>query len=574
MTERPVAVRRFALALSLSVALTVSTGIASKLLPSDADTKSGGPDRIAQPASAPARSPELPSEPPPAECPPAVAIRARSARASSAQAGHPGRHAIDGDLGTRWAGTGSRASLTLDLGTVQPLCGAVITWYRGQSRHNTFIVLVSTDNRSFRRAIAGRITAGGPQTYAFSEVATARYVRFGVTRAPNQPGSGVAEATLVTLSAPPTLPPPMPVPTGTPPPAPTPPPSSTPTTPRPPKPSSPGTPSAELKPASYWIAEYDRAAPGKIAEGNRLTSSADSYDHYNGAYYVDAAAAIFEASGRRADAERFLQLAENMVRSSSRRPDGFRGWISQRPDVKGQEVPLFESYAWRYVAHGLGVVRAGPLYSDPAIRGRYAALASFLDTNLFDKWTRRGTNAYVYRVNTHMAAHWAFIAMEVARQTPDPQRRAEALEIKGNIDHNLPNRGGQGIKDQLKLGVVDADSYFFNDTFGQQARPGSDVAHANGVISYVAAAAEDREGWTEAEMRHFGHLLTDVVLPKKAVYVDGSGAGKGTGWIADGFVKLGRFDSRVQQALENHSVKSQPQYLAQMAVNAKLLRAG
>ncbi|MEV8376005.1 hypothetical protein AB0P21_24920 [Kribbella sp. NPDC056861] len=43
-------------------------------------------------------------------------------------------------------------------------------------------------------------------------------------------------------------------------------------------------------------------------------------------------------------------------------------------------------------------------------------------------------------MNTHMAAHWAFIALEVARQTPDPQWRAKALEIKGNIDNSMPTR--------------------------------------------------------------------------------------------------------------------------------------
>jgi hypothetical protein len=51
-------------------------------------------------------------------------------------------------------------------------------------------------------------------------------------------------------------------------------------------------------------------------------------------------------------------------------------------------------------------------------------------------------------------------------------------------------------------------------------------------------------------------------------YVDGSGTG--TGWFADGFVKLGRYSAAVQQRLERHPVVN-GQFIANMALNAKIL---
>ena len=52
-----------------------------------------------------------------------------------------------------------------------------------------------------------------------------------------------------------------------------------------------------------------------------------------------------------------------------------------------------------------------------------------------------------------------------------------------------------------------------------------------------------RGGWSAAEIASFSRTLTSFVLGDNRhnpQFVDGSG--KGNGWIADGFVKLGRYD--------------------------------
>jgi hypothetical protein len=91
------------------------------------------------------------------------------------------------------------------------------------------------------------------------------------------------------------------------------------------------------------------------------------------------------------------------------------------------------------------------------------------------------------------------------------------------------------------------------------------------VVSYVVESHDTGGSWTDADLVHLGHTLTDVVLGAGGVhpeYLDGSGSGNG--WIADGFVKLGRYDEQTQRRLQLYGVQN-AQFYAAMAVNAKVL---
>ena len=70
---------------------------------------------------------------------------------------------------------------------------------------------------------------------------------------------------------------------------------------------------------------------------------------------------------------------------------------------------------------------------------------------------------------------------------------------------------------------------------GLSSTPGQDVAHGNAVVSYVTEARDLGATWTSEDMTRFSKTLTDVIMPNSA-YVNGSGSG--TGWLADGLVKL------------------------------------
>ena len=114
-------------------------------------------------------------------------------------------------------------------------------------------------------------------------------------------------------------------------------------------------------------------------------------------------------------------------------------------------------------------------------------------------------------------------------------------------------------------------AYFWNDVWGSFRHPGQDVAHANGVIAYIAEARDNGKFWTDTDMAAFSALLNKVVWPNLKTYrsfVDGTGVDNG--WYSDGFVKLGRYDSALQKRLETHLVQNE-QFAANMALNVKVL---
>jgi hypothetical protein len=290
---------------------------------------------------------------------------------------------------------------------------------------------------------------------------------------------------------------------------------------------------------------------------------------------------MFEATSEAKYADVALELAENMVASArpsssistSEFQDRYLGWASQEPGVRGREVSLFESYAWRYVTRLLRVLRTSPLYADWAYRDRYQKLLAFTETNIFEKWYSRGAEDFIYRSRTHMAAHWAYIALDLTRLTTDESRRAQYHEVVNNIDNSLPNHPSS-LRGQLRASPTDPAAFWWSDVWGDMTGPGQDIPHGNGVISYVVESRDLNAGWTADELGRFSRTLTSFVLgptgdyPK---YVDGSG--HANGGIADGFVKLGRYSPAVQAVLEDYSVQNS-QYHAAMALNAKILGAG
>jgi hypothetical protein len=190
-----------------------------------------------------------------------------------------------------------------------------------------------------------------------------------------------------------------------------------------------------------------------------------------------------------------------------------------------------------------------------------------------EKWYARGPDETIYRSRTHMAAHWALIALNLSRITTDPQRRAVEEKVLKEITGDLPNYPSS-LRGQLEPNPSKPDAYFWSDKWGSTSPPGQDVAHGNGVIAFVVAAHDAGEIWSDEDVRRFVTLFEDVIWPRPgpgAEYVDGSG--RGTGWFSDGFVKLGRYDPTVQRRLESHE-PANGQFYANGALNAALLACG
>ncbi|HEX2809739.1 MAG TPA: hypothetical protein VHN80_26545, partial [Kineosporiaceae bacterium] len=328
---------------------------------------------------------------------------------------------------------------------------------------------------------------------------------------------------------------------------------------------------------AQWDDLFQRQWRSERNTAEQLSRSRDSWDHYSLSYSVDALTADYLATGRREAVDEALSLTENVAASAvpsdqlprSRYHDGYLGWSSA--EQSGQEVPLYESYFWRYATGLLRVIGRTPsLADDPGIAPRYQRLLEFAERNVFDKWFSRGADQNIFRSRTHLGAHWALIALNLSDITTDPARRARSQQTVAAIDQRLPNYHAS-LKGQMVADPQHGGAYFWSDVWASCARPGQDVAHGNGVVAYVVEAHDHGVDWTDTDISAFVRTLSEVIWPRPgpgAEFVDGSGTG--TGWFSDGFVKLGRYDVALQRRLETHQ-PANGQFYANGALNAAIL---
>ncbi|MEM8529673.1 MAG: hypothetical protein AAGF95_02455 [Chloroflexota bacterium] len=348
----------------------------------------------------------------------------------------------------------------------------------------------------------------------------------------------------------------------------------------------PDVPVSELQSVTYWEERFLDVWQYELDTAGPASQSGDSWKLYNLGYSIDANVAMLQATGKQEYLNRALYYVENVIdaaKPSSSLPgssfqDAYLTWPNYSHPGKGndgEEYPLFESYMWRYVTYLLRVIQANDeLYDDPDIRARYDNILAFTETNIFDKWYDRGPEQYIYRQNTHMASHWARIAMDMAVLTTDSTQQSRSQEIVDNINHNLPNYPS-GLRPQLQPNPLNPCALWWSDEWGQFEGPGQDVAHGNAVVGYMIESYENNIEWTNLDIQGLVTLLDGVVWPNENQYADTvDGSGQGSGWFNDGFVKLGRFHPDLQQRLEEHQVGQNTQLYGNLALNAKILIDG
>jgi hypothetical protein len=117
---------------------------------------------------------EPPPEPEPVTC---DILHANSASASGNDGNLP-ENVLDQDLSTRWSSLGLGEHITVNLGSVNDLCGAGIAWFKGDERSNSFIVSVSLDGGSYSEVFDGHSsgTSDNEEFYEFTASAV-QFVR-------------------------------------------------------------------------------------------------------------------------------------------------------------------------------------------------------------------------------------------------------------------------------------------------------------------------------------------------------------------------------------------------------------
>ena len=332
-----------------------------------------------------------------------------------------------------------------------------------------------------------------------------------------------------------------------------------------------------------WNSEDAGTAPASgfgASAYNSRSRSANSLQFYNLAYGVDGLVAMFEATGKTQYLDRVLGYVENMIgtatpassRSASQFNDSYRGWGATDPTgdqgiTKGYEYPLYECYCWRYVTRMLRVMHDNPaVYGNSSYRTRYDAILAFTKTHMFDKWYSRGT-VNLYRQNTHMASHWAYISADLWYLTGETKFRT----VVDNMNLHIPNYSNNSFRGQMRLHASDSTAYDWSSTWGD-LKGHQDSNHGNGVISYIVEANMLGIEWTATDMRRFQKTLENHIWKPGGGYgasVDGSGSG--SGWLNDGFCKLGRYSSTIQKKLETYTIGRNMQLYGNGALNAKIL---
>lgn len=338
-----------------------------------------------------------------------------------------------------------------------------------------------------------------------------------------------------------------------------------------------------ILPVSHWQGLFDGGESSFWTTNAALSTSGDEWDIYDLAYGIDGYAAMWEATGDTTYLDKALTLAENCIATaqpantvnggSSQYNDTYLTWVNHShpgDGDDGREYPLFESYGWRYVLRTLAAMKRGGLDVDPTWSTRFDTILAFTETNIWDKWYSRGTSN-LYRNRTHMASHWAFIAMHLKALTSDVTRQGQCQTVMDDIDFDgMANNGGASLRGNMSLlaNPADAGAYWWSNVWNDSTLPGQDVDHGNGVLAYLAEAMAYGSYWNGADAVKLIKILS-VIEPTSA-YIDGTGTD--TGWWADGFVKLGRFSDAAQLLIESHGgTTSQGQFRANMALNAAVL---
>ncbi len=335
-----------------------------------------------------------------------------------------------------------------------------------------------------------------------------------------------------------------------------------------------------LRSAASWAAEFDGQWRVKQPSVLAQAGTGDSWQQYSLAYYVDGLTSAYLATGRTGYVRDGLALLDAVADSSvpsrdlpaSRFRDRFRGWASQNPENRGDEVALYESYLWRYGTGLLRVVRQDPaLYGDPAIRADYDRLLALAAQDVFEKWRSRGAGTYIQRERVHLSAHWGLIALNLYLVTPDGEARRHYAEVVRQLMSGAPESGNPGLRQQLVASPTEPTAWFWSDVWGSYEMPGQDVSHGNAVVTFAVEAHDLGVAMSEQDLARFTRTFSAVVWPRPGpgAYAV-SGAGRGIGWFSDGFVKLGRYDAHLQRRLEDHE-PANSQFFAAMALNAAIL---
>ncbi|NIM17753.1 MAG: hypothetical protein GTO45_08200 [Candidatus Aminicenantes bacterium] len=318
-------------------------------------------------------------------------------------------------------------------------------------------------------------------------------------------------------------------------------------------------------PGKDWISRFDKEFKKKKNDWTKLSTSKFSKSHYHLGYELDALMAAFEVTGRKDYLDEARTYVNNVKKAADKPApqlnDDYEGWLWEKD---GKERPLGECCFWRYVTKLLRIIKETPgLYEDTIYKQFFDETLAFTEKNIWRKWFERATKdspdhkknpRYIYPLRTHMASHWAFIALNLSKLTADEAIKSQCGDVSSVINN--------GLRKNLHPPENNPDAYFWNATWnpdneGDPNLPSDnkvevqDVSHANHVISYIVESFEQGIFWTLEDIKKFANTLKHIVWKpanfdffdlvngthEKVDNVERPGRRQSDGWV-----KLGRVD--------------------------------
>jgi hypothetical protein len=399
-----------------------------------------------------------------------------------------------------------------------------------------------------------------------------------------------------------------------------------------------------IQDSNYWKDKFDyRLGNAPYSYNTTFNTSQDYYgwathnsrtntsdEKYYLAYYIDAFATMYDATGDTEYLDRAIILIRNVIRSSrvistipnitstyhssDSPPNFYKGWLSGDGSSDNlKEGVLNEVFLFRYVTKLLRIMKKNNVHEDILYYKDYARILDFTEKHIWDKWYKRcyenTPQRWVYLETTHMASHWAYLALNL--NYVSNKNNCQYLEVFNNISykgfpHNTTMNGtnNYNIKGASLRSQVDYNSAIYQnfswihmtwdqilDSTGIQNYI-QDVSHANAVIALIDESYLLGMHWNEGDINDMVNFAKNVVIdnngftdnflncPPPSIAVPICVGALGSGFDqADGFIKLGKYDCDLQAEYENRLVQmisflphlTELNTYAQLCLNAKYL---
>jgi hypothetical protein len=306
-------------------------------------------------------------------------------------------------------------------------------------------------------------------------------------------------------------------------------------------------------------AELENARP----QIERWANSGNAFYYYYLSNQLEGLISMAEASHD----ERYLKLAmgyiDRMLDSGRDADgDGYLDFKTTGDNLDKYNVALYDWRSFRPVARIARVIQ-----SDNVWRGKYEdkmkRYRTFIDHDVIEKWSKtrskaKGLDWFEDDGLIHRLAHFGDILVDSYLATGSADQRRMLVEVATKV------------KKQIKVSQRDAKAVEWNKLFKNSGpiirdyagmKGVSDTSHASGTVAFVAAdALGPKAVFAEADLQRLSYTLLHVLWngsmdnPQFADFVDGGMHPKraneyGDRNLADGWMKLGQFDSTVQKVM-------------------------